>query len=492
MSARNTNKPPLKFAYDIKCNSQCKTRSFSDLQNSFGTLNHTSLSKFGYEYDKPCKFPFRVAGKFFHGCVYSDQYDTIGPWCFTDTTETEVRYPVFKYQNGSTIYRKVKVQVGKPKKWGICSDGCPIEDCPSCKFPFTYEDQKYDQCTNKEWPKKYSAFHYKGLSWCKYGNASSHWKFCSKACENSPDTINSQCEKNFIHDGKLTSHCVKKDAIDDFKSCPIITDEDKMPLTWATCVDTCPNSTLSDSKDIRFFSISIPVISLLIFLIGLIVCWKKCKAKHAGSFIPKADFSMTDLAKSKCHQGTQQTRKAKYELSTATEKNDHLVEFNPLVCQNFTNSSKGDLTKINPNLSLNEQINVIPYNSKYEIPFSSFQTIRVVGSGNFGTVYEGKADIPALSSEPTKVAVKTVTQQSNPDQFSALISEIKILSNLSNPHINLVNMLGCCTSRLTLDGNLWLFLEYCDESDIKTYLIEHTKVFMTGMAFCINKYEIFL
>ena len=156
------------------------------------------------------------------------------------------------------------------------------------------------------------------------------------------------------------------------------------------------------------------------------------------------------------------------------------VNESSLFNQNFTNTLEGDLAKINPSKSLNEQVHIIPYNSRYEINFSCFTTHKIVGSGNFGTVYEGEANIPLLSSaEKTKVAIKTVTEQSNQDQFSALISEIKILSNL-DPHINLVNMLGCCTSKLKTDGKIWLFLEYCNESDIKTYLIEHTKIFTAG------------
>ena len=168
-----------------------------------------------------------------------------------------------------------------------------------------------------------------------------------------------------------------------------------------------------------------------------------------------------------------------YHIASDTES---YVEENLLSVSNFASSLEGDLTKINPNKSLNEQINIIPYNSKYEIKFSDFTTSQIIGSGNFGTVFEGQAKISFHASETTKVAIKTVTEHSNQDQFSALISEIKILSNLES-HINLVNMLGCCTSKLPQEKKLWLFLEYCDESDIKTYLIEHTKTFMAGIEY---------
>ena len=104
----------------------------------------------------------------------------------------------------------------------------------------------------------------------------------------------------------------------------------------------------------------------------------------------------------------------------------------------------------------------------------------MIGSGNFGTVYEGEAEIPSLTNEKTKVAIKTVSHHANEDQFWTLISEIKILSHL-DAHLNLVNMLGCCSSKLASEGKVWVFLEFCNKSDIKTYLNEYAKLFASGI-----------
>ena len=46
-------------------------------------------------------------------------------------------------------------------------------------------------------------------------------------------------------------------------------------------------------------------------------------------------------------------------------------------------------------------------------------------------------------------------------QRTALLCEIKILSNLEL-HLNLVNMMGSCTSDFVSSGELWLLLEYCE------------------------------
>ena len=49
----------------------------------------------------------------------------------------------------------------------------------------------------------------------------------------------------------------------------------------------------------------------------------------------------------------------------------------------------GDPTKINPDIPLNQQAKVLSYNPQYEIDFSNFKTGKVLGSGNFGSVFDG-------------------------------------------------------------------------------------------------------
>ena len=61
----------------------------------------------------------------------------------------------------------------------------------------------------------------------------------------------------------------------------------------------------------------------------------------------------------------------------------------------------------------------------------------------------------------TKVAVKTTSDALDNSQRVALESEIKILSNL-DLHLNLVNMMGSCTTDFHLSGKLWLLLELCE------------------------------
>ena len=73
----------------------------------------------------------------------------------------------------------------------------------------------------------------------------------------------------------------------------------------------------------------------------------------------------------------------------------------------------------------------------------------------------------------TRVAIKTVKDPSEKSQRAALFCEIKILSNL-DPHRNLVNMVGSCTSDFVSTGRIWMLLEFCDHGNIDTYQLSET------------------
>ena len=252
------------------------------------------------------------------------------------------------------------------------------------------------------------------------------------------------------------------------------------------CNERCPNNTMTDSTVFiidQGYLMSFSIIALLTIILVGVFSWIKCKKTSSREFILLQENLSSRYSNGNVSAGlhdNQQTLRLNNPFDTPLTSNNA-----PFIERNLARTLDGDLTKINPHKSLNEQINVIPYNSKYEIPFESFITGQIIGSGNFGTVFEGEAKILFHSNETTKVAIKTVSQRSDHDQFSSLISEIKILSNL-DAHLNLVNMLGCCSSKLREEGKLWLFLEFCNESDIKTYLLERSTMFTSGIHLIFN------
>ena len=55
----------------------------------------------------------------------------------------------------------------------------------------------------------------------------------------------------------------------------------------------------------------------------------------------------------------------------------------------FSLNLDGDPKSFNPDLSLNSQARAIKYNPKLEIDRSNFDIGKMLGSGNFGCVFEG-------------------------------------------------------------------------------------------------------
>ena len=108
-------------------------------------------------------------------------------------------------------------------------------------------------------------------------------------------------------------------------------------------------------------------------------------------------------------------------------------------------------------------------NHEKEINRCDFTFGMLIGEGHFGKVFKGIATGLDHPSSKTCVAVKTTNDTSNGDGILSLVCEAEILSNLEK-HLNLVNLLGICSSHFSSTGELWLLLEYCNEGDMKHYL----------------------
>lgn len=129
------------------------------------------------------------------------------------------------------------------------------------------------------------------------------------------------------------------------------------------------------------------------------------------------------------------------------------------------------LESVNPNSHNKEKVLAISYNSNREIERSEFHVLEVIGNGNFGTVSKGELIQMDENNLKTTVAIKSVSNPSHAT-LSDFLLEIKIMSYV-NPHINLVSMIGACTSELKKNNELWLVLEYCHYGELKTYLMQN-------------------
>lgn len=130
----------------------------------------------------------------------------------------------------------------------------------------------------------------------------------------------------------------------------------------------------------------------------------------------------------------------------------------------------GKYNEFNPNGDIKSQVRNLSYDTKREISKNSFNVGDEIGSGNFGKVYKGDLFGLTRRYSKTTVAIKYINGGVNEKEMDTLLDEMKIMSNVK-PHLNLVSMIGSCTSELEERGKLWILLEFCEHGDLKQYLV---------------------
>jgi len=137
---------------------------------------------------------------------------------------------------------------------------------------------------------------------------------------------------------------------------------------------------------------------------------------------------------------------------------------------------QGNPESFNPDLPMDEQADLLPYDRKWEIPRERLHLGRQLGAGAFGRVVKGRA-FGIRDGEPfTTVAVKMVRADANMLALKALMSELKIMVNLGS-HPNVVSVLGACTKKIT-KGELLVIVEYCHHGNVHDYLVDQRHRFV--------------
>ena len=118
---------------------------------------------------------------------------------------------------------------------------------------------------------------------------------------------------------------------------------------------------------------------------------------------------------------------------------------------------KGQTNKTNTSNAIDDQTTNPPYNKAREISKNRFEVGEEIGKGNFGKVSKGKLYGLVNSTSQTPIAIKVISSCSKENEINDFLMEIKLMSNI-NPHLNLVSMIGACSSELKHYGKLWLLL----------------------------------
>ncbi|XP_023244349.1 vascular endothelial growth factor receptor 1-like isoform X2 [Centruroides sculpturatus] len=136
---------------------------------------------------------------------------------------------------------------------------------------------------------------------------------------------------------------------------------------------------------------------------------------------------------------------------------------------------KGRAEQINPDLPLDEQIDLLPYDCSWELPRECLKLGKTLGQGAFGRVVEAEAR--GLGGQgSTVVAVKMLKERADREQMKALMAELKILIHL-RPHVNIVNLLGAVTENMA-KGELMVVVEYCRYGNLRHYLLGRKSAFV--------------
>ncbi|CAH0397497.1 unnamed protein product [Chilo suppressalis] len=146
-----------------------------------------------------------------------------------------------------------------------------------------------------------------------------------------------------------------------------------------------------------------------------------------------------------------------------------------LAAAGLWNFKKGTGT-LNPDLGIDEQAELLPYDEKFEFPPEKLTLGKQLGAGAFGVVYKAEARGIINAEETTPVAVKMVKKTADNMYIKALASELKIMVHMGK-HVNIVNLLGACTQNVG-KRELIVIVEYCKFGNIHNYMQKHREVFI--------------
>ncbi|XP_071452973.1 vascular endothelial growth factor receptor 1-like [Hetaerina americana] len=149
---------------------------------------------------------------------------------------------------------------------------------------------------------------------------------------------------------------------------------------------------------------------------------------------------------------------------------------NMLTTQDIVHFHEGALLTIDPDLGMDEQADLLPYNKEYEFSREKLKFGKQLGCGAFGRVVKAEAEGIKDEEKFTTVAVKMVKPHSDISHLKALMTELKILIYIGH-HLNVLNLLGACTTEL-IKKELLVIVEYCRYGNLHSYLQRHRESYV--------------
>lgn len=141
---------------------------------------------------------------------------------------------------------------------------------------------------------------------------------------------------------------------------------------------------------------------------------------------------------------------------------------------NYEDSSIAPLVKIDHQRGLmSPELNTVceyelPLDPEWEFPRERVILGKPLGEGAFGQVIKAEAYGLGDKEGPTVVAVKMLKDGHTDSEMADLVSEMEVMKTIGK-HINIINLLGCCTQ----DGPLHVIVEYAAHGNLRDFLRSH-------------------
>lgn len=110
----------------------------------------------------------------------------------------------------------------------------------------------------------------------------------------------------------------------------------------------------------------------------------------------------------------------------------------------------------------------LPLDPEWEFPRERLVLGKPLGEGAFGQVVKAEAYGLGDKEGPTIVAVKMLKDGHTDSEMANLVSEMEVMKTIGK-HINIINLLGCCTQ----DGPLHVIVEYAAHGNLRDFLRAH-------------------
>ncbi|XP_014212347.1 vascular endothelial growth factor receptor 3-like, partial [Copidosoma floridanum] len=158
------------------------------------------------------------------------------------------------------------------------------------------------------------------------------------------------------------------------------------------------------------------------------------------------------------------------------KKSHSLFKEKKLLEAGFTHFEEGAIDLISPELMIDDQADLLPYDKRWEISRENVRLGKELGSGAFGVVYKAEAHGIIAEKSISTVAVKTIRKNADLMYISTLAKELKIMIYLGQ-HLNVINLLGACTKNIA-KRELLVIVEFCRFGNLRSYLLCHRKNFI--------------